>query len=88
MEFNGSAACHDRPYIRATDETQGRVIEVVAAEIVDHRAARAGSHKRIDIDIGVVEDCNAAHRLIGIVAPDNTLPCAGIVLLADARVEQ
>ena len=64
------------------------MIEIVAAEIVDHRPGRARGHERIDVDALVHEDGRSADGLIGVVAPDHALAGLGIVRLADTGEQQ
>ena len=88
MELDRAATSHDRADILAPDEPQFRMIEIVAAEIVDHRPRGARGHERVDVDALVHEDGRAAGRLIAVVAPDHPLPGPRVVGLADAREQQ
>ena len=73
MKPDRPAVGHDRPDVLTADETKAGVVEIVATEIVDHRAVRAGRHERVDIDAFIHEDCGAAGGLVGIVAADHSL---------------
>src|SRR5258708_39593632 len=71
MKLDRAATGHDRADVLAADESQLRVIEIVAAEIVDHRPGRARCHERVDVDALVHEDRGPAAGLIRIIASDD-----------------
>ncbi len=64
------------------------MVEIVAAEIVDHRPICARCHERVDVDAFVHEHRGAAGRLVAVVAADHAFPGLGIVRLADPRQQQ
>ena len=53
---------HDLADVGAADEAERAVVEVVADEIGDHRAAGARAHERVDVDVLVEE--HAARALV------------------------
>src|SRR5271167_838148 len=88
VKLDWAAASHDRSDVLTADEAEPPMVEVVAAEIIDHCAVRARCHERIDVDTFVQEDGCATGRLIGVVAPDDALAGLRIVGRADPRKEK
>src|ERR1035437_5500614 len=86
--LNGSAARLNHPYVAATNEPERSVIEMIAVEVVDHLAARAGADEGVHRLVLAEEDLDAAGHLIGIVAPHDPLAGRRVVRLADSRQEQ
>ena len=63
--------------------------KVVAVELVDAHADRAGGNERIEIVFVLVEETERVrHGLMGEIAPDLALSGRRIVRLADAGQEQ
>src|SRR5882757_6562327 len=88
VKFDRTAAGHDRADILTPDEAERSMVEVIAAEIIDHRSVRTRCHERVDVDALVHEDGGPARRLITIIAPDDSLAGPGIVRFADPREQQ
>src|SRR6202030_4067097 len=90
VKLDWAGAGHDRADILSADEggVHIRMIEIVAAEIVDHRAGGTRGHEGVDVDALVHEDGRAANGLITVVASDHPLAGPGVVGLADAREQQ
>src|ERR1700741_3834948 len=84
VKLDRAAIRHDRSDILAADEAERPVVEIVAAEIVDHRPVRAGRDKGIYIGALVHEDSWTTGRLIAVVAPDNAFAALRIIGFANA----
>ena len=84
MKLDRPAAGHDGADVLAADEAQVGVVEIIAAEIVDHGSGGARGHEGIDVDALVHEDSRAAGGLIGVIASDHSLAGAWVIGLADA----
>ncbi len=86
----------DRPSIRlhlaeiaAADEAERAVIEIVAVELVDAHADRAGRDERVEVELGPIEEADhARHGLVGEVAADVARAGLRIVGLADPGEQQ
>ncbi len=70
--------------IAARDEAESLVVEIVAVELVDGHAQRAGADEGID-DLVLEEDIHRGGDLIGVIAPHHPLPALRVVRFADAR---
>ena len=69
------------------DESQARMIEVVAVEIVDYRNQGPCPHEPVELLV-FEEEGDVAHGLVGVVAADHPFARARIVGLADAGEQQ
>ena len=75
--------------IAAADKAKRAVIEIVAVELVDAHADRAGGDERIEVVFVLVEEPDRGrHRLMGEIAADLALAGLRIVGRADARQQQ
>jgi len=83
MKLNRPAISHDCANVRTTDKSQVLVIEIVAAEIVDHRSAGARRHERVNVDALVHKNDGSTCRLIAVITTDYALACLGVVGLAN-----
>jgi hypothetical protein len=75
--------------IAAADETEAGMIEIIAVELVDAHADRAGGDERIEVEFLVVEKSDRGRgRLMGEIAADLSLAGLRVVGRADARQQQ
>ena len=77
------------PHISAADEAKRTMVEIVAVELVDAHADRAGGDERIEVEFVLVEEAeDVGDRLVSEVAADHARVRHRIVRLADARHQE
>src|ERR1700722_11823381 len=87
--FDRAGAGLNLSHVAAADEAVRAMVEVVAVELVDAHADRAGGDERIEVELLVVEEAiDARDGLVGIITPDDPGIGGGIVGLIDPGMQQ
>src|SRR4051812_27097232 len=87
MARDGCSAITTRADASAADESELREVGVIAVEVINPGPERTRTHERIEIRSPWKQGRYAAHRLICVVASDNTGVVLEVVRFSNLRVQ-
>src|ERR1700690_3606473 len=88
MKFDWAGARAAAQHVASPNKSEGTVIEIVDAEIVDDRSTRTPCHVGIQMNILAEKSRDVTLCLIGVISPHHSRFSLGVVRFANAGEQQ